>query len=144
MTNDAENKQNEQAQTQAQNAVFGYYGYVNPTTKIVGPLMSFFGKPNDMTHFVALTKEQYDYWYGRHCRVGSDGALEEYIPPAPPLKPQAQEAMQKVQQQASMVSAMGEVFGPKMRDYVKALRAILDGSDTTSTTLPAAPDDVTA
>lgn len=61
----------------------------------------------------------------------------------PPLREQAQAALQTVQQQASMVSAMGETFGPQMRDYVKALRAIISGSDTTSTALPTAPNDPT-
>lgn len=61
----------------------------------------------------------------------------------PPLKEQATTAMQQVQQQAAMTSAMGETFGPTMKTYVHALRAILDGTDTTSTTLPTAPADPT-
>ncbi|GBQ08738.1 hypothetical protein [Saccharibacter floricola] len=74
-----------------------------------------------------------------------DGKIVDYTPPSPAisLTTQAKNVMQAVQQQASMVSAMGETFGPKMRDYVQALRAIISGSDTTSTALPTAPSDPT-
>lgn len=61
----------------------------------------------------------------------------------PPLKDQAGSARQRVQQQAAMVVAMGETFGPKMRAYVQALQAIINGTDTTSTALPTAPADPT-
>lgn len=75
-----------------------------------------------------------------------DGDMVPYTPPpyVPPLKEQATAAMQTVQQQASMASAMGETFGPQMQAYVKQLRAIISGSDTTSTELPQAPDEVSS
>lgn len=74
-----------------------------------------------------------------------NGEIVEYTPPPyiPPLKEQAQTAMQDVQRQAAMVAAISDTFGPQMREYVKALRAIISGSDTTSTELPIAPDDAT-
>ena len=75
--------------------------------------------------------------------VLSSGKIIQGPTPAIPLKEQAAAAMQKVQQQAAMTSAMGETFGPEMQDHVRALRAILDGTDTTSTTLPTAPADPT-
>ncbi|WP_338332146.1 hypothetical protein [Acetobacter sp. LMG 32666] len=75
----------------------------------------------------------------------SNGALVQYAPPAPviPLKTQAQTAQAWVQQQASLAAAMGEVFTADMKAYVKAIAAIADGTDTTSTVLPAQPTDVT-
>lgn len=77
-------------------------------------------------------------------RAVQDGKIVTYTPPPPPLKERAQTAMQTVQQQASMASAMGETFGPQMQAYVKQLRAIISGSDTTSTELPQAPDEVSS
>lgn len=85
-----------------------------------------------------------DLTQGRKGSVAlSDGKIVPYTPPPPPLKEQATTAMQNVQQQAAMTSAMGEVFGPQMQAYVRALRAIISGTDTTSTTLPTAPADPT-
>lgn len=59
------------------------------------------------------------------------------------LKDQALNAMGWVQQQAPVVLAMGETFGPQMRQYVEKLRAILSSPDTTSTELPTPPNDPT-
>ena len=73
-----------------------------------------------------------------------DGKLQDYTPPAPviPLKTQAVTAQAWVQQQASLAAAMGEVFTADMKAYVKAINAIADGTDTTSTVLPDQPTDV--
>lgn len=77
-------------------------------------------------------------------QVDASGTLSTAPAPVTPLKDQAQAALQNVQQQASMVSAMGETFGPQTRDYVTKIRAIINGSDTTSTTLPQTPTNWTA
>ena len=85
-----------------------------------------------------------DLTQGRKGLVAlSDGKIMPYTPPPPPLKQQARQAFQQVQQQAAMTSAMGETFGPGMQAYVRTLRAIISGTDTTSTTLPTAPADPT-
>lgn len=73
----------------------------------------------------------------------SDGKIIQGPSPIIPLKEQATTAIQQVQQQASMTSAMGETFGPEMQAYVRALRAIISGTDTASTTLPTAPAEPT-
>lgn len=73
----------------------------------------------------------------------SNGTIIQGPSPVIPLKERATAAMQQVQQQATMTSAMGETFGPEMQAYVRALRAIISGADTTSTTLPTAPTDPT-
>lgn len=92
---------------------------------------------------VPLTPEQWDYHFAHSQAVYDEGTFVDYTPPPPSLKEQAQAAMQSVQQQANMITAMGETFGPQMRDYVGRLREIVSGTDTTSTELPTAPSDPT-
>ncbi|GBQ08095.1 hypothetical protein AA15669_1650 [Saccharibacter floricola DSM 15669] len=97
---------------------------------------------------VPITAEEFERQFSQRVRTDwqiVDGKIAPYTQkrPALPLKEQAQNALGAVQKQAAMVIAMGEEFGPKTRAYVQALRAIADGSDTTSTQLPTAPDDVT-
>ena len=58
------------------------------------------------------------------------------------LKAQATTTQAWIQQQASLAAAMGEVFTADMKAYVKAIAAIANGTDTTSTVLPAQPTDV--
>lgn len=74
----------------------------------------------------------------------SNNALVSYTPevPAIPLVTQAQIEQAWVQQQASLAAAMGEVFTADMKTYVKAIAAIISGSDTASTTLPERPSDI--
>jgi len=59
-----------------------------------------------------------------------------------PLATQAQAELSWVNQQASLASSMGETFTNAMRAYVKAVQAIANGTDATSTALPARPDPV--
>lgn len=59
-----------------------------------------------------------------------------------PLKTQATSAQAWINQQANLAAAMGEVFTADMKAYVKAITAIADGTDTTSTALPTQPTDV--
>lgn len=58
------------------------------------------------------------------------------------LKTQAISAQSWILQQANLASAMGEVFTADMRAYVKAINAIANGTDTTSTALPSQPTDI--
>lgn len=67
-------------------------------------------------------------------------------PPAPvvSLKDQAiSENAGWIRSQINDAAAMGETFTDTMKAYVKAVRAIADGSDTTSVVLPARPDSTT-
>lgn len=93
-----------------------------------------------------MTQEKWDDL--RYNQNGCGGGLaydnDQIVPytpyiHTPSLADQAAVAMQKVQQQAAMAFAMGQEFGPQMKSYVQALQAIINGSDTTSTTLPTAP-----
>lgn len=74
-----------------------------------------------------------------------DGKIVSYEPPpyVTPLPMQAQNALQTVQQKATMVAAMGETFGPNMRNYVQILQSIANGSDTNQTHLPVPPEQPT-
>ncbi|GBQ07986.1 hypothetical protein [Saccharibacter floricola] len=121
-----------------------YFVRVDPQTGIV---QNFYiiadGSPVEDPDFHAITLEEYKTFSAKKGAKWDNGTLSDYTPPPPPLRPQAQNALQAVQQKANMAAVMGEVFGPNMRAYVQALRAIADGSDTTSTQLPTAPDDVT-
>ncbi|MCP1229434.1 hypothetical protein [Acetobacter fabarum] len=75
-----------------------------------------------------------------------NGVFSQYTPPTVtvPLKTQAVSAQAWIQQQANLASAMAEVFTADMKAYVKAIAAIANGTDTTSTALPAQPADVMA
>lgn len=132
-----------------------YYAHYDPTTQQPAPVIGWYdmwgySSLDEMPPLSELLPLSADFWQ-KHItepqtsQAVQDGTIVAYTPPpyVPPLKDQANAAMQHVQQQASMVSAMGETFGPSMRDYVKALRAIINGTDTTSTALPTAPDDPT-
>lgn len=130
-----------------------YYAHYDPTAQQPAPVIGWYdmwgySSLDGMPPLSELLPLSADFWQ-KHItepqtsQAVQDGTIVAYTPPPPPLKDQANAAMQQIQQQASMVSAMGETFGPSMRDYVKALRAIINGSDTTSTTLPTAPTEPT-
>lgn len=70
-----------------------------------------------------------------------------FSPPETPtltLSQQATLAQSWIMQQANLAAAMGEVFSANMKAYVKAIAFIANGTDTTSTALPAQPTDVMA
>lgn len=99
----------------------------------------------DTSATVAVTAAQWQARVSSFWRV-ENGELVIYTP-APvivPLKTQAQNAQAWIQQQANLTAAMGEVFTAEMKAYVKAIAAIANGTDTTSTALPAQPTDVMA
>ena len=92
---------------------------------------------------IALTEAQWE----AHLPAGQGvqaGAIVSYTPPAAvvPLKTQAASAQAWIIQQANLAAAMGEVFTADMKAYVLAIDAIANGTDTTSTALPAQPTDV--
>lgn len=95
----------------------------------------------------AMTAEQ---WAAKGGDTGTksmaviNGELVDYTAPAVaiPLKTQAATAQSWIMQQANLAVAMGEVFTTDMRTYVKAIAAIANGTDTTSTALPTQPTDV--
>ena len=60
------------------------------------------------------------------------------------IKDQAIGVMAQIQATAALTVAMGETFGTEMRAYVTAVQAIAEGTDTTSTSLPAAPSAATS
>ncbi|CEF54653.1 hypothetical protein [Acetobacter ghanensis] len=104
------------------------------------------GLPAASTLF-AMTADQ---WAAKGGNTGTksmaveNGALVDYTPPVVPvpLKTQAATAQAWIQQQANLAGAMGEVFTADMKAYVKAIAAIANGTDTTSTALPTQPTDV--
>ena len=94
---------------------------------------------------IPLTADQWATLSRQGSGVQS-GAIVAYTAPAVavPLKTQAQSAQAWINQQATLAVAMGEVFTSDMTAYAKAIAAIANGTDTTSTTLPARPADVMA
>lgn len=88
-----------------------------------------------------------DVWWNNPERwqqswlVDEKGNLTAAPPPVIPLKEQAQSAFRRARQQFTDLQMMGETFGPKMQAYMRSLNAIINGTDTTSTTLPTAPAD---
>lgn len=106
------------------------------------------GLPAASTLF-AMTADQ---WAAKGGNAGTrsmavvNGQLVDYAPPVVPvpLKTQANTAQAWIQQQANLAAAMGEVFTADMKAYVKGVAAIANGTDTTSTALPAQPADVMA
>ncbi len=73
-----------------------------------------------------------------------NGAIIDYTPApaAVPLKTQAETQLTWINQQASLAGAMGQTFTADMKAYVAAIQGIANGTDTTSTALPAEPTDV--
>lgn len=95
----------------------------------------------------AMTAEQWAAKGGDNGALSmcvENGALVAYTPPVVPvpLKTQAATAQTWIMQQANLAAAMGETFTSDMKSYVKAIAAIANGTDTTSTALPAQPVDV--
>ncbi|MGY6769524.1 hypothetical protein [Komagataeibacter sp. NFXK3] len=73
------------------------------------------------------------------------GAIVSYTPPAVvvPLKTQAQNALTAAASSTWQAYGMyGETTPADVVTYLKALQAIANGTDTTSTALPAAPADL--
>lgn len=98
-----------------------------------------------LSELLPLTKE---FWEShltstQEPKAVQNGQIVTYTPPPLPLKDRAQSTLQRIMSQASALTAMGEVFGPETRQCAQKLRAIINGVDTTSTTLPSVPNDLT-
>lgn len=70
-----------------------------------------------------------------------DGTITSEDKPALPIKEQAQNAYDALMANAPQLAVRGKTFGPKTNAYADALENIIQGKDTTSTSLPTAPDD---
>lgn len=122
-----------------------YYAAIDPETRIVQCCYPLFS-PATAENFVKISQSDYEKFSTLPgAKVDGNGALVPYQPPISKegFKSMAAYSLQAVQSQAVMITAMGKVFGPEMRSYVEQLQAIIDGADTTSTTLPTAPADPT-
>ena len=98
----------------------------------------------DAASTVPMTADQ---WAAKliENQVIKDGSIstEIFIPPPVPLKNKAEsEYTGWIQAQINEAVAMGETFTDAMKAYVKAVRAIASGADTTSTALPERPTTV--
>lgn len=103
-------------------------------------------RPSWLTSGVTVVPLTRDEWMSVNPSnlIIIEGKLQNYTAPAVaiPLKTQAATAQSWIMQQANLAAAMGEVFTTDMRTYVKAITAIANGTDTTSTALPTQPTDV--
>lgn len=72
----------------------------------------------------------------------NQGKLEPYVAPGPSLKEQATNALQQARMTVyNEFGIFGEPTPANWIVYLKALMTISNGTDTTSTALPAAPSD---
>ena len=72
----------------------------------------------------------------------NQGKLEPYVTPGPSLKEQATNALQQARMTVyNEFGIFGEPTPANWIVYLKALMTISNGTDTTSTALPAAPSD---
>ena len=72
----------------------------------------------------------------------NQGKLEPYVEPGPSLKEQATNALQQARMTVyNEFGIFGEPTPANWIVYLKALMTISNGTDTTSTALPAAPSD---
>lgn len=92
----------------------------------------------------SVANEWHDLTMGIKGAVAlSNGQIVPHAPPPVPLRQQAQQAFQSAQQEFGRLQMMGSTFGSQMQAYMRHLDAIINGTDTSSTVLPAAPDDPT-
>ena len=96
-------------------------------------------------NLVAITSEE---WGARQLSgVGvQEGKLVAYTPPVPKvsLPTQAQNELSWIYTQGNLAAASGKKFTDAMKVYVDAIQAIANGTDTTSTALPARPSVIMA
>ncbi|WP_242621896.1 hypothetical protein [Komagataeibacter xylinus] len=89
----------------------------------------------------AVTPQPADHWTATKSAAGV-WSFAAPVAATVSLAQQATAAQSWISQQASLATAMGETFTADMKAYVLAIAAIANGTDTTSTALPAQPTDV--
>ncbi len=122
-----------------------YYAKIDPETKqIVGwyDRYNYSGDPIDPSVLVPLS----DAAWAQHVSgpqplmAWHAGEIIPYIPPPKPLKFQAETAIQETRVTIyNNYGMLGEPTPAAWVEYLRALLAIANGTDTTSTTLPTAP-----
>lgn len=120
-----------------------YYAYIDPNTRIVKEWVITYVS-STLPEYREISEQQFNSRdMNKSYKFDENWNLVTFVPPFNPVlfKMLAKNAMGEALGKAPMVVAMGGTFGPKMRAYVNALKAIVNGQDTTSQTLPTAPDD---
>ena len=102
----------------------------------------------DTSNLYAMTADEWAYKggdNGTRSMAVIDGKLQDYAQPAPVVPLQTQAATLLKSQQAYVMqnyAIYGDDTPAEWLTYLKALRAIANGTDTTSTTLPTQPTDI--
>lgn len=121
-----------------------YYVAIDPGTGIVQGWYQLFTQAT-AANFRAITLADYDRLPTLPgAKIDSTGTLVSYTPPAVviPLKEQASTALQQARMAIyNNYGILGEPTPAAWITYLRALMAIANGTDTTSTALPAAPSD---
>lgn len=97
-----------------------------------------------LTDLYAMTHEEWEAKGGDNGSLSMaviDGKLIKYVQNVS-VQHHAENEILWINQQASLASVMGETFTEDMKNYVKSVRAIAAGTDTTSTSLPTRPTDI--
>lgn len=127
-----------------------YVGYdtkaAQPTSVTARYDMAVYGNLTGLppaSDLVALTADQWAALPTNGIGV-KNGSIVPYTAPvaAVPLKMQAQRAQAWINQQIATSFALGTPFTEDMKTYVAQVTAIADGTDTTSTALPAQPTNI--
>lgn len=121
-----------------------YYVAIDPDTGIVQGWYQLFTQAT-ASNFRAITLADYERLPTLPgAKIDSTGALVSYTPPAVviPLKEQASTALQQARMTIyNNYGILGEPTPAAWVSYLRALMSIASGTDTTSTALPAAPND---
>lgn len=94
---------------------------------------------------IPVTPEQWadPAFHAPHGKGVLNGTIVDYTAPIS-LGVSAAEELSWIQEQATLATAMGQVFTEDMKKYVKSVQSIVTGTDTTSTLLPMRPTDIAA
>lgn len=88
---------------------------------------------------IPVTQTEYNQYSQYGYLYYEDNAFIPKQAPTLPLVDQARNALASITNEAMLVIASGSSLGSKTTSYVARLRAIVDGTDTTSTSLPDKP-----
>ena len=124
-----------------------YYARIDLKTKqVIGwyDMATYTGDQIDSSELVPLTDDYWDQHISgpQSLLAYENGEFVPYTPPPPPLKTQAANALQQARLDVyNNYGILNEPTPAAWVSYLRALMAIANGTDTTSTTLPAAPSD---